>query len=473
MKRKTKIVCTLGPITCSEEKIRQLLDAGMNVARLNGSHNTLDWHRDVIARVRKVSPLVPILFDIPGRKVRTGLLEKEIPLLKGRELVFSTDTIGPGSDKVPDTYAGLHTDLSAGNVILADDGTLQFKVTAIRGKDIHCLIETDGVLRSSKGLNVPYVQLKGPVVSPRDEKMLAFAVQESVDFVGISFVESAKHVEEIRKHLASSKVRIVSKIENKFGLNHLKEITLASDGLMIDRGDLGAETEIETLSVMQKTILREAQLHSKPVIVATEMLHTMIKNPQPTKAEVNDISNAVFDGASAIMLSGETAAGDFPLQAVQTMNRIASSAEDHLAQFGYLNTQSEKNSIPSAIARSIYEICQDMPVTKVVCLTASGFAAKMVSKYRLKQPVIAVTNSAVVARQVNLHWGVQPALVDVEFTPESSDHIIQSLEDLYRGGTLTMDDFIVVTAVKYPKQGLKMNTLEVYEVRDLVDSQKW
>ena len=311
MKRKTKIVATIGPATCTEAQIRKLIGEGLDIVRLNGSHNTLEWHRDVVRRVRSISPLIPILLDIPGRKVRTGVLAKNVPLKPGGTLVFTTDDDASG-EKIPVTYGDLHLDLRAGHVILADDGTLRFHVLEVRGRDIICRIETAGTLCSSKGLNVPYVKLHGPVLSDRDRRMLEFARAEGVDFIGVSFVESAQHVAEVRKVLEGCTIGIVSKIENKYGLDNLREIIMASDGVMIDRGDLTAETELETLAIMQKRILREALVHGKPVIVATEMLHTMIHNPQPTKAEVNDISTAVLDGASALMLSGETAIGDFP-----------------------------------------------------------------------------------------------------------------------------------------------------------------
>ena len=472
-RRKTKIVGTVGPATAGEQALRRLLEAGVDVVRLNGSHNTLAWHGEVIRRVRAMSPLTPILLDIPGRKVRTGLLARDIDLVPGREVTFTTQPGYEGTDKVPVTYPELHADLGPGNVILADDGTLRFRVVQVAQRDVRCRIETNGVLRSSKGLNLPYVRLNGPTVNERDAEMLALAAEAGVDFVGISFVESAAHVEEVRTRLGGADVGIIAKIENKFGVEELRQITLASDALMIDRGDLAAETEIEGLAIMQKRILREAHRYSKPVIVATEMLHTMIRNPQPTKAEVNDISNAVFDGAAAIMLSGETAVGDYPLEAVTLMDRVATIVEREILEFGYTSLDGEEKSIQSAIGRSIYEICRELPVTKVICLTARGFAPKMISRYRLRQPIIAVTNTNEVARKINLSWGVQPVVLDLDFTPHSADHILAALRTLYGGGLLTRDDLIAVAAVKYPRRGNKMNTVELYEVRDLVESQGW
>ena len=465
MDRKTKIVATLGPATCTEAQIRELIAEGLDIVRLNGSHNTLAWHRGVIRRVRTISPLIPILLDIPGRKVRTGLLASDVPLKRGETLVFTTEADGVADGRIPVTYCDLHLDLRPGNIVLADDGTLKFQVIDVRGRDIVCRIENDGILRSSKGLNVPYVKLNGPVLADRDRRMLEFAKAEGVDFVGVSFVESAEHVAQVRELLEGSPVGIVSKIENKFGLDRLREIIVASDAVMIDRGDLTAETEIESLAIMQKRILREAQRHAKPVIVATEMLHTMIRHPHPTKAEVTDISAAVLDGASAIMLSGETAIGDFPAQAIALMNRVASLVEN--AETCAAMTRAAKGNSP------------DDPTTtnrgphRSSFGPASGFAPKMISKYRLKQPILAVTNSIEVARKVSMSWGVQPLVLELKFSRRSSDHIIRTLRELYGREVISADDVIIVTAVKHPKTGNKMNTIEIYEVKDLIESQGW
>jgi len=471
--RKTKIVATLGPATCTEAQIRELIAEGLDIVRLNGSHNTLAWHRGVIRRVRTISPLIPILLDIPGRKVRTGLLASDVPLKRGETLVFTTEADGVADGRIPVTYCDLHLDLRPGNIVLADDGTLKFQVIDVRGRDIVCRIENDGILRSSKGLNVPYVKLNGPVLADRDRRMLEFAKAEGVDFVGVSFVESAEHVAQVRALLEGSPIGIVSKIENKFGLDRLREIIVASDAVMIDRGDLTAETEIESLAIMQKRILREAQRHAKPVIVATEMLHTMIRHPHPTKAEVTDISAAVLDGASAIMLSGETAIGDFPAQAIALMNRVASLVENAETLPDEAGSTLDDEAIPSAVGGAIHELCRKLPVTKVICLTASGFAPKMISKYRLKQPILAVTNSIEVGRKVSMSWGVQPLVLELKFSRRSSDHIIRTLRELYGREVISADDVIIVTAVKHPKTGNKMNTIEIYEVKDLIESQGW
>jgi len=470
---KTKIVVTLGPKTCNADSLKAMLSSGLDIIRLNGSHNTLDWHKNAISLVRQVSPLTPILLDIPGRKVRTTILKTPKKLEIGETLTFTTDSEYRGDDKIKVTYPDFHQDLETGNTILADDGTLKFTIIDVSNRDITCRIETKGYLKSSKGLNIPYVKMRGPVVSEKDRHILEFCVQNDVDFVGISFVESAKHIAEVRTHLSGSNVEVISKIENKFGIDNLDEIVSHSDAILIDRGDLAAETEIEKTALFQKRIIRSCNLHSKPVIVATEMLHTMIENPQPTKAEIIDITNAVIDGASATMLSGETAVGEYPEQAITIMNKVALCVEEEWRDFGSVNFVSAEKSVPNSIGRSVYEICREMPVTKVICITKTGFAPKMISRYRLDQPILAVTPDENVARKLNLSWGVVPVKVDVNFSQDSSEHIPQCLETLYCRDYLNRDDLIVVTSVKYPKHGNYMNSVEVYYLKDLVESLSW
>jgi pyruvate kinase len=473
MKQKTRIVATLGPATCSESSLRKLIAAGMSIARLNASHNSLEWHRDVIRRLRNLSHLIPILIDIPGRKIRTGLLPEPVPLVLGQTLVFTTEQNYSKFDKIPVTYANLHNELSVGDVILADDGSLRFKVLRLEGHNISCSIETSGLLGCSKGLNIPYIKLKTPVMSERDRIVLDFAMKENVDFVGISFVESSAHVNEIKAYLGKSNISVIAKIENNFGLLNSKEIIIATDAVMIDRGDLAAETQLETIAIMQKEILREANKYSKPVILATEMLSSMVHSSTPTKAEITDISNGIIDGAAAIMLSGETAVGSYPLEAVAMMKKIALAVEKDIEKFRLRTFEAGAPSIPNAIGRSVYELCVNLPITKVICLTATGFAPKFISKFPISQPIVAVTDSIEVARKVALYRGVESVVLDLKFTAHSCEHIIYALEILYKRDIVSENDIIVAVAAKYPKPGNKMNTLEIYEVKDLMASQNW
>jgi pyruvate kinase len=469
--KRTKIVCTIGPRTDSEAGIGGLLEAGMDVARLNGSHNTLDWHAATIARIRKVAPQVPILLDIPGRKIRTTQLAHEPTFVIGGIIVLTTDISHDGRQKVPVNYPGLHKDVRADNVILADDGTLRFIVVKVEGQDIHCRAETAGQLKSCKGINVPFVKLQTAMVTERDRSMMAFARDNEVDFIGLSFVESAEHVEAIRVLAGGDRPRIVSKIENQGGLDHMEEIIAATDAIMIDRGDLSVETNLESVSLFQKRIIQTAMDAGNPVIVATEMLHSMIGSPVPTKAEVSDISNAVLDGCSATMLSGETAIGEFPFEAVKTMSRVAKAAS------GYLHGEDGNGHAPAAVPQAVGEaialMCRSLPITKIVAVTRSGYAAREIAARRPRQPILAVSDDAYAARSFNLLAGVEGIHVDVPFSRTSIDHIAKCLNVLWRQGKLADDDMVLVTAVGYPRSGSRMNLLQTHVIGDLAETLGW
>ncbi len=469
--KRTKIVCTIGPRTASVEAIAALAEAGMDVARLNGSHNTLDWHAATIARIRKVVPNVPILLDIPGRKIRTGTLAHEPTFAVGAIVVLTTDTSHDGRMKVPVNYSGLHKDLRADNVILADDGTLRFVVVKVEGQDIHCRAETAGQLKSCKGINVPFVKLRTALVTDRDRNMMKFSSDNGVDFIGLSFVESAEHVEAFRKLTNGEYPRIVSKIENQGGLDHMDEIIAATDAIMIDRGDLSVETNLESVSLFQKKIIQAAQHMGKPVIVATEMLHSMINSPMPTKAEVSDISNAVLDGASATMLSGETAVGNFPFEAVKTMSRIAKAASSYL--HGEDGNGRAPAAVPRAVGEAIALMCHSLPITKIVAVTRSGYAAREIAARQPRQPILAVSDDLYAARSFNLLSGVEGIHVDVPFSRTSTDHIVKCLNILWRQGKLADDDMVLVTAVGYPRSGSRMNLLQTHVIGDLAETLSW
>lgn len=469
--KRTKIICTIGPRTESAECIGKLAEAGMDVARLNGSHSDLDWHAATIARIRQAAPQVPILLDIPGRKIRTGWLVHEPSFGIGGVVVLTTDQSHDGRHKVPVNYPRLHEDLRAGHVVFADDGTLRFIVESIDGQDIRCRAETAGQLKSRKGINVPFVKLQTALITDRDRQMMEFARTTGVDFVGISFVESAEHVEAIRNLAGGDWPRIVAKIENQGGLDHMEEIIAATDAVMIDRGDLSVETNLESVSLFQKRIILAAERAAKPVIVATEMLHTMIGNAVPTKAEVSDISNAVLDGCAATMLSGETAIGEFPYEAVRTMRRVADAAASFI-QSDSTNGKAAA-AVPHAVAEAIALMCRSLPITKIVAVTRSGYAARTLAVHRLAQPILAVSDDVYCARSFNLFAGVEGIYLDIPFSRTSTDHIVACLEALWRSGKLVGDDMVLVTAVGYPRSGTRMNLLQTHVVADLAYSLGW
>ena len=470
---RTRIVCTIGPGSLDPETLVALREAGLTVARLNGSHSDLDWHRRAIARIRETLPGVPILLDIPGRKIRTVQLAREPSFAAGDEIVLTTDPDHDGSKKVPVNYAALHESLESGHTILADDGTLRFTVLDVSGRDIRCRAETAGTLRSAKGINVPYVSLNMPEVTPRDEKMIAFARETGVDFIGLSFVESAGHVQAFRDLIGSSTPRIVAKVENQGGMDSVEEIAEAADAIMVDRGDLSVETSLHDVALRQKRIIDAAAAYGRPVIIATEMLHTMIENPFPTKAEVSDITNAVLDGCAATMLSGETAVGAHPTEAVNLMRDVANAAEDYVQTGLDAAAPDIGQAVPEAMGQAITMLCRALPVTKIVAITRSGFAARMIAVHQPRQPIIAVSDDEAAARSFNLFAGTTGVHSDRPFPRESIDHFGQILEMLWRRGLLADDDLVLTTGVTYPHPGNRMNAVQLNKVAELKASLGW
>ena len=471
--RRTKIVCTIGPNSIRQDVLLGLRDAGMDIVRLNGSHSDLDWHREAIEIVKDVLHDLPILLDIPGRKIRTTRLNFEPKFKTGDTVVLTTDRNYDGREKVPVNYQKLHTDLSIGDTVMADDGTLKFSVSKLVGQDIHMIAENDGQLKSLKGINVPFVKLNTLLVTEKDESMINFACENEIDFIGISFVESAKHLEEIRKLVGKRSLRIVAKIENQRGLENLEEVVAAADAIMIDRGDLSVETSLHDLAIKQKRIVKEAIKYGKPVIVATEMLHTMIDNPFPTKAEVADISNAVLDGASATMLSGETAIGKFPVEAVITMRKIIEASEVSLFGLQDFDAPILSTSVSDAISLAIPLICRELPITKVVVITRFGYAANMISRASLRQPVIAVSDDYMASKSFNLIPGTRGVFSKIPFPRITSDHIFFILKQLYSDKILEINDFVVVSGITYPVKGSRMNTIQIFKIRELVIEFDW
>ncbi|MCX5749193.1 MAG: pyruvate kinase [Candidatus Saganbacteria bacterium] len=470
---KTKIVCTIGPASCDRKTLEKLAKAGMNVARLNGSHNTLDWHEKSIKLIRSVDKNIPILLDLPGRKIRTAKFKHTYKLKNGKTIIFTSVKGYKSSDKVAVNYSGLHRDLKRGNIILADDGTLKFRVVEVKGTNVFCRILTDGELKGGKGLNVPYVKVNTPLITEDDKRLIKFAIKNKVDWVGLSFVENGEHVRKVKKLLGNSGIGVIAKTENKFGIDNIESILKESDGILIDRGDLGAETSIANIGVIQKKAIIAANSSGRPVIVATEMLHSMIEKRQPTKAEVTDITNSIMDGASAIMLSGETAVGIDPVNTVKVMRSVADEAEKYFSRSAVIDSSMTQKTIPSAIGKSIYEISKEMPIDKVVCITLSGYAARMISRYKLDQMILAVTDKIEKARKFNLLWGVTGICLGINFVSKDYSHIIESAKQLWKEGFLKKDDLVVFTAVILPYRNAKMNYLQIHKMSDLIALFKW
>jgi pyruvate kinase len=469
----TKIVATIGPATCDRDSLVALAHAGMSVARLNGSHNDLEWHRNAVRLIRSVLPDVPILFDIPGRKIRTMALAHEPRFTVGDGVVLTTDTSYDGHEKVPVSYDGLHADVRPGDVILADDGRLSFSVQQVCGADIVCRAQRPGTLGSRKGLNLPAVKLNRALVTARDREMVEFCRNLAVDFIGVSFVESAEHVALVREIVGGRTPQVLAKIENQSGMDNLEEIIEAADAIMIDRGDLCAETNLESLVIYQKSIIDRARFHAKPVIVATEMLHSMIENEFPTKAEIADITNAVLDGCSATMLSGETAIGLYPAAAVRTMRSIADAAFPFVGNAARMNGSLQVAAPRHAIEDAIASILRRLEITKVVAITRRGYAARVLAARGVRQPILAVSDDEAMARSFNLYAGVEGVYFRTPFPRTSADHIKACIRALYETARLNRYDLILVTGVVYPRSGTRMNLIQIHEMQDLINEFGW
>lgn len=418
--KKTKIICTLGPASAKEEMIRKMLLAGMDVARLNFSHGTHETHKeniDLFRRVRdELGVPAAVLLDTKGPEIRVGdFLDGKATLSPGDKFTLtSDDSVMGDKNRVSVTFKRLPTQVQLGNKILIDDGKIELCVESVTETDVICKVVCGGVISNKKGVNIPYVHLDLPYLSERDKADLKFGVEEDVDFIAASFVRSAQDVTDVRNFLdyyGGHKIKIISKIENIEGVENFDEILELSDGIMIARGDMGVEIDYEKLPGLQKKFIRKCYRSGKMVITATQMLESMIHSPTPTRAEITDIANAVFDGTSAIMLSGETAMGDHPDLVVKTMAKIALQAErDAFDMDIYRGSQYENDAddTTNAICDATCTTAKDVNAAAIIAITKSGYTARRMSKFRPIQPIIAPTPDKKTYHQLSLSWGVYP-----------------------------------------------------------------
>ncbi len=451
--RKTKIICTLGPATDDENVLRELMLNGMNVARLNMSHQTHEVHKvriDTIKRLRKELNLpIAILLDTKGPEIRTGDFAEKVFLKAGQEFTLTTEECVGDSTKCSITFDGLPKDVSAGTRILIDDGLIELKVTGKTETDIYCTVINGGPVSSHKGINVPDVFLSLPFLSEQDKLDLKFGVEQDVDFIAASFTRNANDINEMNAELekyGGNNIRIIAKIENKDGVENIDEILRVADGIMVARGDLGVEIPIAEVPIIQKKLIKKTRNSDKPVITATQMLDSMIKNPRPTRAETTDVANAIYDGTSVIMLSGETAAGAFPVEAVKTMANIAEITENHINYIDRFNKLDihERPDVTSAISHATCTTAHDLGAAAVITVSKSGMTSRMLSKYRPNCPIISGTPSEKVWRQTNMSWGVVPIMIEEkDNTDDLIDHVIDVAQQhkLLKNG-----DLVVITA---------------------------
>ncbi len=422
--RRTKIVATLGPASESEERLRQLMQAGLDVVRLNFSHGTHAEHAARIARVRSVAAAmgkpVAILQDLQGPKIRTGELASDIPVLlqDGAPFVITTEPVMGDARRVSTTYQGLPADAAPGERILISDGLIELTVTAVRGNDVVTEVVHGGSLREHQGINLPGSAVSAAAITDKDREDLAFGLEQGVDYVAMSFVRRADDVRALKDLItaAGKKTPVVAKIEKPQALDDLEAIMHVTDAVMVARGDLGVEMAPEQVPIVQKDLIAAAARHNVTVITATQMLESMITNPRPTRAEASDVANAIFDGTDAIMLSGETAVGQFPVEAVAMMARIATATEgsrrfqEQFESGRLVGDAPDTDNTSLAIAHAARAIAVTTQVKAIVAFTQTGYTARLVSKDRPPVPIFALTPHEEVARRVSLYWGVTPIL---------------------------------------------------------------
>jgi pyruvate kinase len=471
--RRAKIVCTLGPAVDTPEMIRKLVESGMDVARLNMSHGNHDDHRRRYDLVRQASDStghgVGIIADLQGPKIR---LERfaggKAKLAVGAEFVITTRDVEGDASICGTTYKGLPGDVSEGDPILVDDGKLRLRVVKVEGQDVTTRVEVGGKVSDNKGLNLPGVAVSVPALSEKDIDDLRWALRTSVDFIALSFVRSAADVEDVRRIMREEGVMlpVIAKIEKPQAIDNLDEVIDAFDAFMVARGDLGVECPLEDVPFLQKRVIDKARRNAKPVIVATQMLESMIDNPRPTRAEASDVANAVLDGADAVMLSGETSVGEYPIETVETMVRIVASTESHeLTSMAAIDWQPRTRG--GVIAKAAGEVAERVGASYLVAFTQSGDSARRAARYRGGVPVLAFTPVPKVRSQLSLTWGVETFLApDVEHTDEM---VRQVDEALLKIGRVTEGDQVVIIAGSPPGIPGSTNALRIHRMGDAIN----
>ncbi len=453
--RKTKIICTVGPSTDKPKILENMMRAGMNVARFNFSHGDYQIHetrfQEVVAARQKLGLPVATMLDTKGPEIRLGIFKdhKPVEIASGDEYTLTTRDV-PCDNKIASvSFAELPRDVTVGTQILINDGLVSMTVKKISGTDIVCTVQDGGVLSDRKGVNVPGVELSMPYLSERDMSDLEFGAKLGFDYIAASFVRTAADVAYLRKFtnaLGWRNVRIIAKIENMDGVRNIDEIIGEADGVMVARGDMGVEIPFEMIPSIQKKIIQRAYRAGKQVITATQMLESMITNPRPTRAEITDVANAIYDGTSAIMLSGETAAGAHPVEAVETMSRIAETTEgqiDYVTHFNNAATEANRR-ITDAISHATVTTAHDLGAKAIITVTKSGSTARMISKHRPQCMIIGCTTDETVCRQMNLSWGVVPFLCDEK---KNTDELFShAVEVARKNGLVTAGDVVVITA---------------------------
>ena len=467
--RKTKIVCTIGPATESEERLRELMLAGMNVARLNFSHGTHEEHKVRIDRIKKVREElglpVAILLDTKGPEYRIRTFENDkIYLCDGDTFTFTTDEIVGNQERVAVSYKNLHNDLEVGSKIYVNNGLVHFVVEEIKGHDIICRVTAGGELSNRKSMSFPGKVLKQVYLSEIDKSDILFGIEQDVDFIACSFVSCKQDIDDVRAfldaHTSDDNISLIAKIENQHGVDNIDEICQSCDGIMIGRGDMGVEIPFEELPKIQKHLITKCRLLGKRVITATEMLESMIYNPRPTRAEISDVANAVYDGTSAIMLSGETAMGKYPVLAVQTMAKIAETTEKNINyKKRFFHTEFEISNSVDAVSHATCSMAINLNAKAIVVCSLSGRTARMVSRFRPPVDIIGICVDQKSVRKLSLSWGVTPVLG--ESVPTTDVLFYSAYVTAKKEFNLTKGDQIVITGGQINGQSGNTNLIKV------------
>ncbi|MFH0244828.1 pyruvate kinase [Streptomyces sp. HK10] len=471
--RRAKIVCTLGPATDSYEQIKALTEAGMDVARLNLSHGAHAEHEERYHRVRRASEetgrSVGVLADLQGPKIRLGRFrEGPVLLERGDEFTITTEDVEGDREQCGTTYAGLADDVTPGELVLVDDGRVTLKVTAVDGPRIRTEVTEGGMVSDHKGLNLPGVAVSVPVLSDKDLDDLRWALRTGVDLIALSFVRSARDIADVHRVMKEEDrhLPVIAKIEKPQAVENLSEIVDAFDGLMVARGDLGVEMPLETVPLVQKSAVALARRNAKPVIVATQMLDSMIDASRPTRAEASDVANAVMDGTDAVMLSGETSVGNHPVETVRTMGRIVAAAEQDMLSQGLrpLTESAKPRTQGGAVARAAAEMGDFLGAEFLVAFTQSGDTVRRLSRYRSPIPVLAFTPDPATRAQLNLTWGVETFLGP---TARSTDEMVEQVDErLLELGRCARGDKVIITAGSPPGVPGTTNMVRVHRIGD-------
>jgi len=456
--KKTKIVCTIGPASLKVETLERMIQAGMNCARINTAYGDFDRYRTVVDNIQKVAD-VPVMVDLKGPEIRLRT-DKEMVVNEGDVL-----ETGFNGEKISFNHNFIDQ-MIVGDVLFIDNGRIRTVVTEKSDGSLRLLVKNGGVVSEGKGVNVPTKQLQVPTLSSRDIKIIEFAKEHEVEFLALSFTRSAKDIQNLRSAAEGFEGAVVAKIENFDGIRNFGEILEASEGIMVARGDLGVEIEPERVPLVQKSLIRRCNQNGKTVVTATEMLESMMHQPNPTRAEVSDVANAILDGTDATMLSGETAVGKYPVEAVIMMTRIAleteKAAKSSVEDRGFVN-------ISDTVSKSIQRICQNMPLDKIVTLTRSGYTAKMISRFKIRQPIIAVTPNPLAKKQLELVYGVIPVHYDYR---KEADRILSVACALYSLKLLHIKDTVLFTAAFRTHKKHASNLIEIHTIKELLDLTK-